>query len=136
MRVLHIANDYYGTELYKNLFRRQNATNIETKVVVPLNIKSKENIESDVVDLFCYNSLDRFSYFLKQSKIIKSINKNINVKTFNIIHAHTVFSSGYAAMQLYKELGVPYVVAVGCNVLATNPPRVVASVLSPTKTVE
>ena len=40
------------------------------------------------------------------------LESNLDIKGFDLIHAHTVFSGGYAARQLQKKYGIPYIVAV------------------------
>ena len=37
---------------------------------------------------------------------------NVNMRSVDLIHAHTLFSDGALAYKAYKEFGIPYVVAV------------------------
>lgn len=112
MKVLHIANDYYGSKLYRNLFEKQNSNSIQTSIVVPLNYKYSGVLEDNVINLPCFNMIDRICYFTKQRKIVKGIRKRVDISTYNVTHAHTLFSAGYAAFQLKKVYNIPYVVAV------------------------
>lgn len=112
MKVLHIANDYYGSKLYRNLFEKQNSNSIQTSIVVPLNYKYSGVLEDNVINLPCFNTIDRICYFTKQRKIVKGICKRVDISTYNVTHAHTLFSAGYAALQLKKVHSIPYVVAV------------------------
>lgn len=112
MKVLHIANDYYGSRLYKNLFDKQNLDGIQTSIVVPLNYKYSGVLEDNVINLPCFNMIDRIFYFTKQRKIVKGIRNRVDIATYNVTHAHTLFSAGYAAFQLKKVYSIPYVVAV------------------------
>lgn len=38
--------------------------------------------------------------------------KNVDIRSIDLIHAHTLFSDGFLAYKAYMEFGIPYVVAV------------------------
>lgn len=113
MRVLQIANDYLNP-LFSKMFTAIGKKGVQYETIVPI---ARDGIEGDwweeeVKVLRCFSSFDRYFFFHKQRKIIKSIISNVDISKFSLIHAHTLFSAGYAAMVISKEYGIPYVVAV------------------------
>ena len=114
MKVLQIANDYFGTKLYQRLFDALEVKKISSLVVVPVAYHAKihPSTQDDVLQLPCYSNLDRILYFPKQKALSSAIEKRVEQNTYDIVHAHTVFSAGYAACQLKKRHGIPYIVAV------------------------
>lgn len=113
MKALQIANDYLNP-LFSKMFKALERHGICNKVVVPISMNGAvgENWEKDIVVLKCFSYYDRFSFFYKQRKIIESIESAIDFSDIHIIHAHTLFSNGYAAMVLHKRYNLPFVVAV------------------------
>ena len=113
MKVLQLANGYFGNRLYENLFEVQKNVGIENTIYVP--IKKGETVppvETNYILVSpCFSQFDRVLFFSKQKKMLRDLEK-LNVAQFDVIHAHTVFSGGYAAYQLYRKYGVPYIVAV------------------------
>ena len=114
MRVLHIANGYYKSGVYKELFSAMDVLGIERDVFVPINKKEKypktDDVKVHVAQNF--NDFDRLLFYSKQRKILDSLKNGIDLSKIDIIHAHTVFSGGFAALKIKKEYGIPYVVAV------------------------
>lgn len=113
MKILQIANDYLNP-LFKLMFDAISHTGIRNEVVVPIKYNGIErnNWKNEVVTLRCFSDLDNFFFHIKQRKIISSIENNIAISECDIIHAHTLFSNGYAAMKISKKHGKKYIVAV------------------------
>lgn len=119
MKVLHI-NSYYAASgspgFYKNLYEVQIRQGLDITVFVPVpyNLdpaKKKQFGEySQVVKT--HNPMDRFMFHVKHAKILKEARRRFSDGNFDIIHAHSLFSNGYVAWKLSKQLGIPYVVAV------------------------
>ena len=59
-----------------------------------------------------FSNIDRWFFFNKEKKVMRAFKSRFTGKSFNMIHAHTLFSEGYLAYRLHKESGIPYVVAV------------------------
>ena len=120
MEVLQIANDYLNTKLYASLFSSLNETGVSNSVFVPVCKNKTYETESGAPDQDntrlivcpCFSGIDRILYFSKQKKIIKEITASQDLEQIHIIHAHTLFSSGYAAMKLKEKYGKPYIAAV------------------------
>ena len=113
INVLQIANGYLDKGLYRQLFSHLEDKGVSSKIFVPV-IKGygKKSDEENVKVLECYNSLDRYLFFSKQRKSIKGVIDNYDISKIDIIHAHTLFSTGYSAYVIHKKYGVPYIVAV------------------------
>jgi glycosyltransferase involved in cell wall biosynthesis len=115
MKVLHICPGYFGTQLYDNLFRALQYIDIECEVFVCVNKKVSQNDEKPYplkVLNKDFNKLERLLFFGKQSSIFNNICQEFQLSEFNIVHAHTLFSSGYSAYLLHKKTGLPYIVAI------------------------
>lgn len=111
-RVLHICPDFPNNKLYQLLFSSL-STYVNNAVYVP----SKRKVEQEVnypVDYLerDFGLIDRVIYFRKQHFIFSDIERRKIFKDKQLIHAHTLFSAGYAAWRLYKKYKIPYVVAV------------------------
>ena len=114
MRVLHINCNYIGTPLHQIMNENLEALGYENSVFVPTYnrnlsvIKPKEN----VCVCECFRKWDRLLFDYKQRKICKALKNQYVVQNFDLIHAYTLFTDGNCARNLYRQYGVPYVVAV------------------------
>lgn len=114
VRVLQIANGYLEKKLYRNLFDKLKLYHVDNDIFVPVKrgYKAQYNQEDKVIVKECFSELDRFFFFSKQWKILNAAKTIFDISQYDMIHAHTVFSNGFAAYNLHKEFGVPYIVAV------------------------
>lgn len=112
MRILQIANGYLGNKLYTHLFSALESKGAEQTVFVPVNKRSEPCREGNVYIVPCFDTLDRALFFRKQKKMLRWLEQELDSQHFDVIHAHTVFSGGYTALQLHKKYGTPYMVAV------------------------
>jgi len=115
LKILHI-NSYFSTsKFYKNFFDEQMNSKMELNVYVPVaktyQLQDFEFGEYTKVKKI-FNEFDRYVYFYKQYKIIHDIEKEYNIKNMSLIHAHSLFTNGYAALKMYKKYNIPYIVAV------------------------
>jgi len=109
--VLHICPDFPFTKLYNLLIThleggQQNTVYVST---------SKKNILTDYPISYLgrdFGVIDRVLYFRKQSIIQKDIERKHLCEGVDIIHAHNLFSAGFAAYKLSKKYNKPYIVAV------------------------
>ncbi|EGQ1662127.1 glycosyltransferase family 4 protein [Staphylococcus pseudintermedius] len=114
MRVLHINSNYMHSHLHSELLGHLELLDVDNDVIMA----RKVNDEKHCIDNLNLNHVhhkqflkgkDRLFYFAKQNKIEKWIKSlNLDIEKHDIIHAHTLFTDGYAA---YK-LGKPYVITV------------------------
>lgn len=115
MKVLHI-NSYYGKSLfYRHLFDRQSAYLEALKVYVPASSDfSPEAFDYGDYTLISKNHgvYDRYFFHLKHHKILKDLNRKLNIADYSIIHAHSLFSNGWVAMKAAEPFDLPFIVAV------------------------
>ena len=113
LNILHINCNYMGTKLHKIMI---NHLDKYTKNTIFCPIYSGSNIvtipNNEAIVSNCFKSLDRFFFFRKQKKILKSIIENVNVNEYQCIHAYTLFTDGNCAYELNKRYNIPYVVAI------------------------
>lgn len=115
MKVLHINSYYSGSGFYRNLYDRQVEMDVNLAVFVPV----PTSIDPSIYRLGDYTTVsanhgkyDRILFHLKHRKIYNDILQNYQIRNYSIIHAHSLFSNGYIAMELKKKFGKPYIVAV------------------------
>lgn len=113
MRVLQIANNYAINELYKNLFDALEKISVNSLAYAPVKKNWPQCISSEKVIISpCFSTLDRILFFTKQQKMYSDLLSKIDITSFNVIHAHTLFSGGYLAYKLAKNFNIPYIVTV------------------------
>ena len=69
-------------------------------------------MDDKVVHEECFTSFDRFLFPVKQKKIECIIKNRIKINDFDIVHSHTFFNGGWAAKNLSRKTGIPFVVTV------------------------
>lgn len=80
MKVLQIANGFFGNKLYINLFNNLYDMNVEINIFSPQRINSKLSIDKNEIKFpkqYIYSpelftNTDRFFFFKKEKKNIKS----------------------------------------------------------------
>jgi glycosyltransferase involved in cell wall biosynthesis len=119
MKILHIANGYIGSKLYKLFFTQLSKYSTFQSVFIPIRAQSQYGVfNSEVKGIKTYYCLVVNSFFyrlffnLKIRKEIRLLNSLINVREQQIIHAHSLFSDGAVAYTLYKKFSTPYIVVV------------------------
>lgn len=121
INVLHIANDYTGSKVYKNLVSELDNlglqqfvyTAIKESIKIGKNLVEFNTVGSEIVysDILNYH-LDKILYKSKIKKILKDIESKINFSKVDIIHAHTWYSDGGVAYLLHRKYNIPYVIAI------------------------
>lgn len=119
MKILHIANGYSQSKLYKELISKLIKFIDLQYVFVPLrDSKSFDKFKIKNKKVIFFYSLIITSFFyriffpLKIRKSVKAINKNTNVSNYNVLHAHSLFSDGAVAMKFFKRYKIPFIIAV------------------------
>ncbi len=117
MKILNINSYYFSSSVHEQL-QKSICVKMKSYSYVPLSSnysirkECEEHKNSNVILSPCFTSLDRYFFHLKHYKILKDIEEKIQINSFNIIHAHSLFSNGYIAYQLNKKYNIPYIVAV------------------------
>ncbi len=112
MRILHINCNYTNNEVHRLLIQQLNLLNLKNTVYVPVSDNSKFDKQEGVVISKCFHKRDRFWFSYKQRKIYRDFRKNIDIKSYDILHAYTLFTDGNCAYKVYKRYNIPYVVAI------------------------
>ncbi len=120
MKVLHICSYYIGNKLYKNLFSSlNNRFDLKQNVYIPIknkNLINKNTFEAENVHFHYDNILMKKHRILYRTKIKKQYNRVLlhleDIDSFDVIHAHTLFSDGGTAYLLKKKFGLNYVVSI------------------------
>lgn len=121
VKVLHIANDYAGSKVYKNLIMELDKLGVEQVVYTP--VRGEGPVGKNSVDFarggsrIIYSSLlnwhvDRLIYPYKIFKIFRDIQRRVDFSSIDLIHAHTWYSDGGVAYFLAKKYRVPFIVAI------------------------
>lgn len=115
-KVLHVCSN--RNPIYVNLWDELIENGIDLSVFhfsnkrvgmpEPGSIYDKEYIDTSLP----FSNIDRWFFFNKEKKVMRALKNRLYGKSFNMIHAHTLFSEGYLAYKLHKESGIPYIVAV------------------------
>ncbi|MGP4865181.1 glycosyltransferase family 4 protein [Psychrobacter sp. T6-5] len=119
--ILHIANDYAGSKVYKNLVSELDQMGIKQTVYTA--VRDRNKIGNNRVALKVEGStilysailnwhIDRALYPLKIVKIYKDIQSKIDFNKVKCIHAHTWYSDGGVAYLLSKKYDIPFIIAV------------------------
>ena len=120
-KLLHITNDYSGSTVYKNLFQELDKLKIHQLIYHPIKShisigKNRIKFKSSKSKLLYRNilnkNLDRVFYKLKIFKIYNDLLANISIDEITMIHAHTWYSDGGVAYEVYKKFKIPYIIVV------------------------
>lgn len=115
LKVLHIINGFLDTSVYSNLLSGLRSHGAASTVVCPCPYGKHipESIPEYVYPMKSYSNWQRLFFLWKENKILKAVeNEKIPVADYDIIHAHTVFTNGYAAWKLAKKYNKPFIVTV------------------------
>ncbi len=113
-RVLHICQSFYNP-LYALQFDQLIEQEIDCEVFYFTNQENKEQAiaREYMKEVRPYKNLDRFFFFHKENKVFRSFERHIKENAPpSLVHAHTLFSSGYIAYKAFKKMGIPYVITV------------------------
>jgi glycosyltransferase involved in cell wall biosynthesis len=119
IQILHICSDYSQQKLYRELILELSKKGIKQTVYVPVrsiseigkyDIKSIENV--NVIYSHILSFKQRLFYHLKIRTIFADIEKQLDLYTFDIVHAHFLFSDGGVAYKIKTKYSIPYIVAI------------------------
>lgn len=116
LKILHICGDYPNQTLYKKMFDCNNFLGVKQICYVPVRRKEligKNNIDSLVLNYsYILRRWHKFLYFTKIKMLKNDVLSSVSLREIKLIHAHTLFSDGGVAYELYKKYNIPYIVAV------------------------
>lgn len=114
MKILHINNNYVDTALHRQLIVHMHSKEYECTVYAPVlyGTRVSDNFRKYEIISKCFEPYDRFFFKHKQKKIYKDLLLKITPNSYDLIHAHTLFSDGNVAYRINKEYGIPYIAAI------------------------
>ncbi|WP_170853705.1 glycosyltransferase family 4 protein [Lishizhenia tianjinensis] len=116
-----MTNDYAGSQVYKNLICELDKYGVQQTIYSP--IRNVESIDKNKVKLSTEGSkiiyshilnthTDRAFYKRKVKKILTDVEAKIDFQSIECVHAHTWYSDGGVAYELYKKYNIPYIIAI------------------------
>ena len=118
MNILHINTEYSNKPLYKNLvYSLIDKVNFQY-IYVPLrkasDIDKNKIVHSKLIFYYAniLNFFTRIRYCSKIKRIVKDLTLKINKNDIDLIHAHSLFSSGGAAYLAHKIYNIPYIITI------------------------
>lgn len=120
MHILHICNDFLGTTAHESLYSELDKLGIIQTVFVPTKKYVKrplkkitfQTIGSDIVYSVGLSRYHKVLYGLKIKKLVKDIEKKVELASIDIIHTPILSNEGAVAYELYKVYKIPYITAV------------------------
>lgn len=114
MKILHINSNYLYTTLFDKMTESLIVQGVENTIFMPVsgNISFVIPEKPYVYHPVCFKDSYRFLYHYKQKNILKNLNATLDIKAYNVIHAHTLFTDGHIAYKIKQKYGIPYLVAV------------------------
>lgn len=122
MHILHITNDFGGTEVYRNLYQHLDNLGIQQTIFVPLNTRVRyrkgnhdfgfKTIGSNIIYSTSQRWYHRYFYKDKISVVSKDLEALVDLKNVSIIHTGTLCMTGAVAFEISKKYDKPYIVSV------------------------
>ena len=118
MKILHLSNDFAGSTVHAELYKRLDGEGLSQVVYCPVRSaglvgrNAFEGQHTEIIYSPILKKIHRLFFHLKIKDLVKDVEQKMNLSEINIVHATTLFSDGAVALQLKKKYGIPYVVAV------------------------
>lgn len=116
MNVLHINSNYLTSRLHENLIDKIESDTLHNTVFMPIKKETKEDFlyesKHEVYSPETFKNIDKFFFTYKQNKVYKKLHEVVQVKEYDVVHAHTLFTDGNVALNLLEDYGIPYTVTV------------------------
>lgn len=114
LKVLHLCSYYCGTDLYRNMVEALQAQGVENRVYCPVEalpaVIRQTSFPLDISP--CFSRWSKLDFFHKNRLIRRDMATRYKMSDYDILHAHTLFTNGYAAYRVHRKYGIPYIVAV------------------------
>lgn len=118
MKILHLCNDFAGSAVHAELYRRLDEAGVEQVVYCPLRneaLNGKNAFQGKHTQIIyspILKKIHRLLFHLKINTIVRDIEQKIDLSEISCIHATTLFSDGAVALQLKKRHQIPFIAAV------------------------
>lgn len=114
MKVCQLACYYHTNNLYGRLFGKLAGLDVEQRVVSGRDFKR----DTPKHPLLSYHSkrlwdkLDAAWLPRKTRKYCEFVEQEVGIESCSLIHAHTLYSDGFTALQMSRKHGIPYLITV------------------------
>ena len=116
MNIIHINRNYITSTVHETMLGFLEKSGIKGTVFVPMDVNKKIKIKlkpnENVIIKECVTKLDRFFFYKKQKKILTALEEMVQLGEYDLVHAYTLFTDGYCAMQVAKKYDLPYIIAI------------------------
>lgn len=118
MKILHISNDFCLTKVHSMLYQELDRLGMEQTVFNPVRnaaLVGRNHFEgqhTNIIYAHVVKPWHKYVYHLKLRHVYSEMLKRINPKEHDLTHATTLLTDGALAYKLYKQYGIPYIVAV------------------------
>ena len=116
MKVLHICCNLAGSSVFPQLFEALKEAGLEQEVFVPEKNAGDigKNLPNGVKThvKLTVKKTDSLLFFRKAQRSVPEIARCVDMKSVDLIHAHTLFTDGSIAERLSKKTGVPYMLTL------------------------
>ena len=118
MKVLHISNDFCLTKVHSMLYQELDRMGVEQTVFNPVRDTALvgrnrfEGEHTEIIYAHVVKPWHKYAYHLKRRHVYNEMLKRIRPQEYSLTHATTLLTDGGLAYMLYKQYGIPYIVAV------------------------
>ncbi|MBR2942776.1 MAG: glycosyltransferase family 4 protein [Clostridia bacterium] len=116
MKILHICCNLAGSTVFPQLFEALCEAGLSQEVFVPERREAdlNKNVPKGVTTHYAMTvkATDMLFFFRKAQRSVPEIEKRVDMKTVDLIHAHTLFTDGSIAEKLSEKTGVPYMLTL------------------------
>ena len=116
--ILHIANNYFGTKVYSNLFKSLEENGYKNTIIVPLpegvlleNSLIPNNVKIIYIPVASL-ALSRFFPWIRANIVFRHLIENNLLDDIDYVHAHTVHSNGWIGYKVSKHCGCPLIISI------------------------
>lgn len=114
--ILHIANDYSNSHVYKELvaaLSQQGIAQLVYTAVRSADLLEKNKLKDvDIQYAHLLSPYTRVNFFEKARRVFSDVEKRYKPADIRIVHAHTWYSDGAIAYRLHRKYGIPYIVTI------------------------
>ena len=118
MKILHISNDFCLTKVHSMLYQELDRLGVEQTVFNPVRDAAHvgrnrfEGQHTTIIYAHVVKPWHKYAYHLKRRHVFNEMLKRIRPQEYSLTHATTLLTDGGLAYMLYKQYGIPYIVAV------------------------
>lgn len=112
-KVLHLNNGHLDNPFFSALIEEQKGLGFNATVFVAAKTGDPDfkNTSQDVIYKRCVKRLDK-AYCIKQYYMKKALERSVEVKSFDLIHAYMLYTHGFLAYYYKRKYGIPYIVNI------------------------